>query len=56
MGRTYRVVVLGASGTGKTALVRQLLFGDHVVRPYQVTHNMFGSVMRVLCSSFHQTV
>ena len=38
MGRPHRIVVLGASGTGKTALVQQLLFGDYVVRSYPGVH------------------
>lgn len=29
--RPFRIVVLGATGAGKTALVQQLMFGNHVI-------------------------
>lgn len=48
MGRPHRIVVLGASGTGKTALVQQLLFGDYVVRSYPVSNPHGGNPTSVL--------
>ena len=31
MGKSHRLVVLGGSRVGKTALIEQLIFGNHVV-------------------------
>jgi len=31
MGKTYKVVVLGGKGTGKTALLEQAIYGTHTV-------------------------
>ena len=50
----YRLVVIGGERVGKTAIIEQLIFGNHVIGQVSTSNSMARSVSYMICVPLSQ--